>query len=222
MRSCFVGRLWEAKQEVEMLHIEDTSKIVVGVDGSANSRDAVRWAFEQTGGTGAVVELVHAWHVPVDRAVATKEALPAAVERTPEVEAALELGHNEELEAARREEEAFKDLHERRAERLLERVCTAALPDPADRADVRLTAVEGAAGPALVRAAEDADLLVVSSHRTRQLTAAVLGSVSMYCTLHATCPVVVLPTRRRARTAQNQRGSAVGSRLVAERTSYRR
>ena len=85
--------------------------------------------------------------------MATKETLPAAVERTHEVEAALEHGHDEELEAARQQEEAFKDLHERRAMRVLERVRDAAVPDPEDRADVQLTAVEGIAGPALVQSA---------------------------------------------------------------------
>lgn len=182
-----------------MLHLNDTSKIVVGVDGSVNSRDAVSWAMEQARGTGAVVELVHAWHVPVDRAVATKENLPALVERTPEVRVALEHGHDEELQAARAQEAALKDMHEHRAERILERTLDAALVDPHGRADVRLRAIEGPAGPTLVRAAKDADLLVVSSHRTARLTAAMLGSVSMYCTLHATCPVVVLPARRLAR-----------------------
>jgi len=196
----------QVHMEVEMLQIDNRSKVVVGVDGSTNSFDAVRWVVEQTRGTGAVVEVVHAWHVPVDRAVATKETLPAAVERTHEVEAALEHGHDEELEAARQQEEAFKDLHERRAMRVLERVRDAAVPDPEDRADVQLTAVEGIAGPALVHAADDADLLVVSSHRTRRISATVLGSVSMYCTLHAVCPVVVVPARRRAK-----RGGAAAS-----------
>jgi nucleotide-binding universal stress UspA family protein len=42
-----------------------TKRIVVGVDGSTSSRDALRWAIGQAMLTGAVVEAVMAWHVPV-------------------------------------------------------------------------------------------------------------------------------------------------------------
>jgi nucleotide-binding universal stress UspA family protein len=40
------------------------SKIVVGVDGSAGSRRALRWAIEQASRTGDSVEAVGVWHVP--------------------------------------------------------------------------------------------------------------------------------------------------------------
>jgi nucleotide-binding universal stress UspA family protein len=38
--------------------------VVVGVDGSAGSADALRWAVAHAKQTGAVVEAVSAWHVP--------------------------------------------------------------------------------------------------------------------------------------------------------------
>src|SRR5450755_4716791 len=38
------------------------SRIVVGVDGSEPSREALRWAVRQAGLTGATVEAVIAWH----------------------------------------------------------------------------------------------------------------------------------------------------------------
>jgi nucleotide-binding universal stress UspA family protein len=38
--------------------------IVVGVEGSAGSADALRWAVSHAERTGAVVEAVSAWHVP--------------------------------------------------------------------------------------------------------------------------------------------------------------
>ena len=40
-------------------------RIVVGVDGSASSTAALAWAVKQAGLTGAVVEAVIAWEVPV-------------------------------------------------------------------------------------------------------------------------------------------------------------
>jgi nucleotide-binding universal stress UspA family protein len=41
-----------------------TRKIVVGVDGSPSSRQALRWAARQTELTGAQLRVVHAWDVP--------------------------------------------------------------------------------------------------------------------------------------------------------------
>lgn len=41
-----------------------TKRIVVGVDGSTPSKDALRWALGQAQLTGAMVEAVLAWHVP--------------------------------------------------------------------------------------------------------------------------------------------------------------
>jgi nucleotide-binding universal stress UspA family protein len=41
------------------------SRIVVGVDGSPSSVDALHWAVDQAGARGAVVEAVTAWQYPV-------------------------------------------------------------------------------------------------------------------------------------------------------------
>jgi nucleotide-binding universal stress UspA family protein len=178
-----------------------TQKIVVGVDGTARSRDAVQWAVEQGRGTDAAVHLVHAWHVPADDAVGTRERLPAAVKRTPEVASALGVAHDGQLHAAREREQAVRDVAERKALRLLERVRDAALADVHDRERVRIVALEGDARRVLARESADADLLVVGSHRVAPISATVLGSVSLYCTLHATCPVVVLPKTGARRSA---------------------
>jgi nucleotide-binding universal stress UspA family protein len=40
-------------------------RIVVGVDGFESSKAALRWAIRQAKLTGAVVEAVIAWHIPV-------------------------------------------------------------------------------------------------------------------------------------------------------------
>jgi Universal stress protein family len=39
-------------------------RIVAGVDGSASSLSALRWAIRQAGLTGASVDAVTAWHLP--------------------------------------------------------------------------------------------------------------------------------------------------------------
>ena len=44
---------------------DEVPRIVVGVDGFESSKAALRWAIRQAKLTGAVVEAVTAWHVPV-------------------------------------------------------------------------------------------------------------------------------------------------------------
>ncbi len=56
---------------------------------------------------------------------------------------------------------------------------------------VRPIVTEGNPAEALLRAARGADLLVVGSRGHGGLAAALLGSVSTHCVLHAHCPVLV-------------------------------
>ena len=57
---------------------------------------------------------------------------------------------------------------------------------------VRAVVMEGRAAEALVHQAQGADLLVVGSRGHGALAAPFLGSVSLFCVLHAHCPVLVL------------------------------
>ena len=57
---------------------------------------------------------------------------------------------------------------------------------------VRPLVTEGHAADVLLRAARGADLLVVGSRGHGGFRSAVVGSVSLYCVLHARCPVLVL------------------------------
>ena len=57
---------------------------------------------------------------------------------------------------------------------------------------VRPLVAEGHAAEVLLRTAKEADLLVVGSRGHGGFASAVVGSVSLYCVLHAHCPVLVL------------------------------
>ena len=72
---------------------------------------------------------------------------------------------------------------------------------PAPAPDVRVHAGMGTPADVLMRRAHGADLLVVGSRGHGGFGAMLLGSTSMQCALHATCPVTVVhsPEARRER-----------------------
>ncbi|MFP5377028.1 MAG: universal stress protein [Acidimicrobiia bacterium] len=141
-------------------------KIVVGVDGSDPSVEALRWALDEAAVHGASVEAIHAWQYPYVADVTGMAAYP--------------LDRREVEEAART---------------TLARAVEAAGPPPAGVAVEQVLAPGGAAG-VLVDAARDADLLVVGTRGHGGFSGLLLGSVSQQCTHHAPCPVVVVPARR--------------------------
>jgi nucleotide-binding universal stress UspA family protein len=57
---------------------------------------------------------------------------------------------------------------------------------------VRPLVAEGHAAEVLLRTAQGADLLVVGSRGHGGFASALVGSVSLYCVLHAHCPVLVV------------------------------
>lgn len=57
---------------------------------------------------------------------------------------------------------------------------------------VRPMVTEGQPADVLLRLAKGADLLVVGSRGHGGFASALLGSVGMYCVLHARCPVLIL------------------------------
>jgi nucleotide-binding universal stress UspA family protein len=72
----------------------------------------------------------------------------------------------------------------------------AAVPGEAD-VSVAAEVVEGRAADVLVRAARDADLLVLGSHGHNRMLRTVLGSTAQEVVESARCPVVVIPSSAR-------------------------
>lgn len=139
--------------------------VVVGVDGSPASYTALRWTLAHAGRTGAQVCAVRCWTPLSARGW---EAVVTAQPAPPITE------------------------QQTRAERELAQVVAAALVRvPTHSTQVRHRAVRGPAGPGLVSEAAGADLLVVG-HGRRSIEM-LHRSVTWYCVLHATCPVLVIP-----------------------------
>ncbi|HEU4972127.1 MAG TPA: universal stress protein [Gaiellaceae bacterium] len=146
-----------------------SGSIVVGVDGSDASHDALRWAAEEAKLRSATLVALHAWSfVPAqpigDPGMLAVPAGDLAGQLNAENDAA-QIGLDQAVEVALG---AGSEVH-------LER---------------RL--VEGDAGEALVAASKDAVLVVVGSHGRSGFKAALLGSVSRHVVDHAACPVVVV------------------------------
>ncbi|GAA4311534.1 universal stress protein [Klenkia terrae] len=144
-------------------------RVVVGVDGSAGSRDALGWALVAAARAGASLEVVSAF--PVDFYWTDPYLLDRG--RVDSLRSDTGARTRELVEAVRREPGV------------------AAVPGTGD-VPAEVTVVAGAPAEHLVRVAEGADLLVVGSRGRGGIRSTLLGSVALHCSTHAACPVVVV------------------------------
>ena len=136
------------------------STIVVGVDGSPASVEALRWAARQAELTGAEVHTVTAWRMPT-----TYGWIPPVADHD-------WAGH---------------------ARTILDHAIKEALDDTGAGL-VHRRVVEGPTARVLLKAAADADLLVVGSRGRGEFAGMLLGSVAQHVLAHAPCPVLVVRT----------------------------
>jgi len=137
-------------------------KIVVGVDGSDASMDALLWARREAFAHGATLHVVSAWSYPI------QGILPQPVGSTV----------IEQLIQAT--EELIQDM--------LEKVQV----DHHDEVETTTAVGRGAPAQVLITASRDADLMVVGARGLGGFKGLLLGSVSQQCVQHAPCPVVVV------------------------------
>lgn len=142
---------------------EETGRIVVGVDGSDSSKQALRWAVRQAEATGGVVEAVTAWDFPQFHG-ALGWLPPSSGD-----EAALQARARKELDEAVEE-------------------AVGSQPPVEVRSEVRY----GTPASVLLNASHGASLLVVGSRGLGGFAGLLLGSVAQHCTQHASCPVLVV------------------------------
>jgi nucleotide-binding universal stress UspA family protein len=142
-----------------------TRRFVVGVDGSEESRAALRWSADEAVTRGARLEVVCAWDVPFSGLATSYSPEPT--------------GLPDPREIARRAENAV--------DRTLREVLGGDTPLEIER-------VVEAGDPAtvLLRRSEGADLLVVGSRGHGGFSRLLIGSVSGECVRYATCSVVVI------------------------------
>jgi nucleotide-binding universal stress UspA family protein len=139
--------------------------IVVGVDGSEESKEALRWAIREAELRQATLRAVHAWSYP---ALFTGGFVPP--------------------------DGLDWNLLRRDAEDALHAAVTEVAGDH-PHAFIERVVVDGTPGRALVEAAKEADLLVVGSRGHGGFTGLLLGSVSQQCAQHASCAVVIVRKR---------------------------
>jgi nucleotide-binding universal stress UspA family protein len=144
-------------------------RVVLGVDGSPGSTEALAWAMAAAARKGAVLEVVSAF--PVDFYWTDPYLLD------------------------RRQIDALRTDTEARTRSLVEKARTelavAAVPGASSVA-FEVIVVSGAPAEHLVQIAEGAALLVVGSRGRGGVRSTLLGSVALHCVTHATCPVVVV------------------------------
>jgi nucleotide-binding universal stress UspA family protein len=137
------------------------SPVVVGLDGSPASEQALAYAFKAASRAGAVLLAVHAWgdHGPWDSRVALADE-----------------GAVEEIEAA--------------AQRMLAGQL-ADWPEKYPRVAVMRKVIRQRPAAALIELGQQARMIVVGSRGRGGFARLLLGSVSQAVVRHATCPVAV-------------------------------
>ena len=141
-----------------------TGRIVVGVDGSEGSLQALRWAAEEAAIRDAIVVAAVIWQSPYDY------LFESTLYDVPVDERKLVDGARETLSKA---------------------IATVGAEHPEVR--IEPLVVEGDPAETLCEQAESADLLVVGSRGRGAFGELLLGSVSSKCAHHCHRPVLIVP-----------------------------
>ncbi|MEE2041433.1 universal stress protein [Nocardiopsis sp. CT-R113] len=142
------------------------ARVVVGIDGSDNSRAALEWAAAEAVRRDAVLRIVHALGMPL---IVSAHGGAARFEPTPEI-------HGQATGVLGEAEAHVRKLH------------------PTVETDA-LTAMEEAP-LALLRQSHPHDLIVVGTRGMGTFKSLFVGSVSVRVAAHAPCPVVVVPSHK--------------------------
>ncbi len=140
--------------------------VVVGIDGSDSSRDALAYALEDAAARGDRVRAVSVVAPP--DLWATAYGLPTMPTRDGEFAAT-----------------------QRALDETVAQVVKT-LGATVDNVPVETLTVAGSPAEVLIAQATQADVLVIGHRGRGRIASAVLGSVGLHCVLHAPCPVTVV------------------------------
>jgi nucleotide-binding universal stress UspA family protein len=143
--------------------------IVVGVEGSSGSREALRWAIAEAHLRSVPLRAVHAWSY-------SPPLVPSFVGYPYSAES-FSNAIDDRWQAEQRLAHATADLGE--------------------GYDIERVVDEGSPAQVLIDAVGEADVLVVGSRGHGDFTNLLLGSVSQQCARHAPCPVVIVRDNER-------------------------
>ena len=169
-------------------------RVVVGVDCSPGSLEALRHALGQARRLDATLIPVHAWQVPGGDVPTRRAASPGYTRMVRELA---------EQELRRAFEEGLGGL-------------------PSD-VPVEPWLIRGTPGAALVETADRCnDLLVIGAGRRGRLRHPLRASTARYCLAHAACPVIAVPPPRlQAELSSPHRLRAGADRLARELSTAR-
>ena len=143
-------------------------RIVVGIDGSRESRQALEWAIEEARIRGDEVQAIHAWQYPLTTGSVEGVVAPA-----------LHVDFKAEARA------------------LADKVVTEVVGDGEAPVPVIVETPQKPASIALIAASTGARMVVLGSRGRGGFAGFVLGSVGQECVKHAHCPVVIIPHEQR-------------------------
>ncbi len=138
--------------------------IVVGFDGSVHSERSIEWALKEAALRHAPVTVLAVHPVAISAWTRSPITYPA--------------------------DEGEVDKARTAAQESVDKVASQL---GGERPAVTVRAVSGVPAEELIKAGEDADLLVVGSRGSGGFGRLLLGSVSSQVTHHALCPVVIVP-----------------------------
>ncbi len=145
--------------------------IIVGVDGSEHSRLALGWAMREAAMRQVPLTVMTVLPMPVRPATEIYWPIPEFPGGT-----------------AAAERHAAGELQE-----MVDKVASETRENVPE---TRVFAVTGDPAEELIRAARDADMLVVGSRGSGGFSRLMMGSVSNKVMHHAACPVVIVPANR--------------------------
>jgi len=151
--------------------------IVVGIDGSEESKRALRWAVNEAALRRAELKVVYAYDVRLPWSTAVGEFMSMNMSTE-------EMRRHEE--SLRRQDDQMREHAQAFVEDLVSQV-------DVDGVEVRTVVLQDRQpADVLLEQSEGADMLVVGSRGLGGFVGLVVGSVSQQCLHHAKCPVVVV------------------------------